>query len=62
MEVKCETFGSSTKSWDALVAEAGRFATDVGKDRLISISVSEGGGTDLLGYGSRGMIFVWYWG
>jgi hypothetical protein len=54
-------FSSSTKKWDALIAEATEFATKVGKDRLINISVSASGGTDLFGLGGQGAIFVWHW-
>jgi hypothetical protein len=41
------------KSWDSLCEEATAFASTIGKDRLISISVSADGG--------RGIVFVWYW-
>ena len=59
--VQCKVFTSSTKNWDQLVAEAGEFATSVGRERLINISVSASGGTDLFGLGAQGAIFVWYW-
>ena len=61
MTVKCQTFTSGTKSWEKLAAEAAAFATHVGKERLINISVSAAGGSDLIGYGAEGVIFVWYW-
>ncbi len=61
MEVRCQTFGSSTKSWDSLVREATVFATEKGRDRLINISVAAAGGSDAFGVGARGTIFVWYW-
>jgi hypothetical protein len=61
MKVQCRVFTSSTKQWDELVAEASEFATGVGRDRLINMSVSASGGTDLFGFGSQGAIFVWYW-
>ena len=61
MTVKCEVFASMTKSWELLVGEAAEFATKIGKARLISISVSEAGGADVGGRGSRGSVFVWYW-
>jgi len=54
-------FSSSTKKWDALIVEATEFATKIGKDRLINISVSASGGTDLFGLGGQGAIFVWHW-
>jgi hypothetical protein len=61
MTVRCKLFNSSTKNWDHLVAEASEFATSVGRERLINISVSASGGTDLFGLGAQGAIFVWYW-
>ena len=61
MTVRCKLFSSSTKKWDHLVSEASEFATNVGRDRLINISVSASGGTDLFGLGGQGAIFVWYW-
>jgi hypothetical protein len=42
-------FLSSTKSWDTLVQEASDFATNIGRERLINVSVSSAGGTDLFG-------------
>jgi hypothetical protein len=61
MRVQCKLFSSSTKKWDELIAEASSFASGVGRERLVNISVSASGGTDLLGLGSQGAIFVWYW-
>ena len=61
MTVKCQTFVSGIKSWEKLAAEAAAFATQVGQQRLINISVSATGGADLIGYGAEGVIFVWYW-
>ena len=61
MRVQCKMFSSSTRSWDHLVAEASEFATSVGHDRLINMSVSTAGGSDLFGVGGQGAIFVWYW-
>jgi hypothetical protein len=58
MQVKCEHFGSGFTSWETLCAEAAAFATSVGRENLISISVSEFGEGS---YGSVGSIFVWYW-
>jgi hypothetical protein len=59
--VQCRTFSSSTKSWESLIEEAAAFATSVGRDRLINISVSASGGADLFGVGGNGTIFVWHW-
>jgi hypothetical protein len=46
-------FKSWTKSWDDLCAEAAAFASDVGRERLINISVSEDQ--------NEGVVIVWYW-
>jgi hypothetical protein len=61
MRVQCRTFSSSTRSWEDLVEEAAAFATTVGRERLINVSVAAAGGADLFGAGARGVIFVWYW-
>ena len=37
-------------------------ASEVGRERLINISVAAAGGTDMLGLGGTGVIVVWYWG
>ena len=62
MTVKCQTFVSGIKSWEHLAAEAAEFATQVGQERLINISVAAAGGGHLSGLGAEGVIFVWYWG
>jgi hypothetical protein len=61
MKVQCRKFSSSTKAWDSLIEEATQFASSVGRERLINMSVSASGGTDLFGMGGHGAIFVWYW-
>jgi hypothetical protein len=61
MRVQCRRFESTTKSWEALVEEAATFATSIGRDRLINISVSAAGGSDTFGFGAKGAVFVWYW-
>ena len=61
MKVQCKLFSSSTRSWEELIDEATEFATGVGRDRLVNISVSASGGADLFGFGGKGAIFVWYW-
>jgi hypothetical protein len=61
MRVQCRRFESTTKSWDALVEEAAAFATSIGRERLINISVSAAGGSDTFGFGAKGAVFVWYW-
>ena len=46
-------FGSSFQSWDGLFSDAAAFATQVGRERLISISHSEDE--------AKGVVTVWYW-
>jgi len=60
-KVQCKMFSSSTRRWNELVEEASEFASGLGKERLINMSVSAAGGTDLFGIGGQGAIFVWYW-
>ena len=56
MRVDCLVIQSRTRTWQSLTEEAAEFATRVGPERLINISVSAGeSGT------SNGSIFVWYW-
>ena len=52
-QVRFRHFGSSFQSWDGLFAEAAAFATQVGRERLISISHSEDK--------AKGVVTVWYW-
>ena len=59
MTVQSRQFASSSKSWEALCAEASAFATEVGRERLINISVAASGGTDMFGLGGTGVIVVW---
>ena len=53
MQVKYKFFKSSFQSWDAMHAEVAAFATEVGRERLISISHSSDH--------NEGVITVWYW-
>jgi hypothetical protein len=53
VQVRHRLFRSTIKSWEKLCQEAAEFATTVGKDRLINISVAQGD--------TGGVIFVWYW-
>ena len=55
VRVRHMLFKSTFKSWDALCEEEAAFATNVGKDRLINIAVSQADA------GGQGIIFVWYW-
>ncbi|HXG55631.1 MAG TPA: hypothetical protein VNJ03_09665 [Vicinamibacterales bacterium] len=61
MTVRHRIFESSTKSWEDLCKEVEEFASTLGQERLINISVAASGGTNLLGQGVKGMIVVWYW-
>ncbi len=47
------TFRGVFASWPSLFADAARFATEVGRDRVISISHSADR--------SDGVVTVWYW-
>jgi hypothetical protein len=61
MTVQSRVFSSSGKSWEALCADAAAFASEVGREKLISISVAASGGTDVFGLGGTGVVIVWYW-
>jgi hypothetical protein len=62
MTARHRVFERRTKSWDDLCREATEFATDIGPENLINISVAASGGTDMFAHGGRGVIVVWYWG
>jgi len=53
MRVRFQLFHSSIKSWRDLCAEAAAFASELGKERVINISMSEDH--------HDGVIVVWYW-
>ena len=55
MQVCHRLFKGTFRSWEELCDEAAAFATTVGTDRLINISVSQAD------TGGQGVIFVWYW-
>jgi len=55
MRVQARLFKSSFKSWEDLCEEAAAFATTIGRERLINISVTQGD------TGGQGVILVWYW-
>jgi hypothetical protein len=61
MTVQHRILESSSKSWETLCAEASAFASEVGREKLINISVAASGGTDVFGLGASGVIVVWYW-
>jgi hypothetical protein len=62
MTVQHRIFESSSRSWEELCAEATAFATEVGREHLINISIAASGGTEFWGHGGKGVIVVWYWG
>jgi hypothetical protein len=53
MKVKYKTFRGMFSSWKKLFTQASEFATEIGKEHLISISHSEDS--------SSGIVTVWYW-
>ncbi len=53
MEVKYKTFRGVFASWNSLFCQASEFATEVGPERLISISHSADN--------RDGIVTVWYW-
>jgi hypothetical protein len=53
MHVSFEVFRGTWSSWVELFAQASEFATQVGPDKLISISHSEDD--------DEGVVTVWYW-
>ncbi len=53
MKVAFEVFRSALSSWKSLFAEAARYATGVGPDRVITISHSEDA--------NEGVVTVWFW-
>ncbi len=61
MTAKHRLFESATESWEELCTEATAFATEIGRDRLINISVAASGGNNFSGRGGNGVIVVWYW-
>jgi hypothetical protein len=54
MKVQTRVFRSSFSSWATLFEDAAAFATELGRDRLITISHSADH--------SEGVVVVWYWG
>ncbi len=53
MQVSFEVFRGKLATWQELFAEAAEFATQLGPERLISISHSEDE--------NDGVVTVWYW-
>lgn len=61
MKLKAKVFESKTKSWETMCEEISEFASGMGPDRLVNVSMSATGGIDLFGTGSTGTAIVWYW-
>ena len=52
-KVEFRTFRGRMASWESLFDEAARLATEIGRERLISISHSEDA--------NEGVVTVWFW-
>lgn len=53
MLVRYKMFRGTLKSWDALFTEASEFASQLPRERMISVSHSADQG--------HGVVTVWYW-
>lgn len=53
MQMKFKKFSALIKSWNAVFQEAADFATELGRDRVVSISHSEDR--------NEAIVTVWYW-
>ena len=54
-------FESTSQSWGSMFQDAADFASEIGRERLIGISHSHGGGNETWGVGGSGVVTVWYW-
>ena len=54
MRVQYRIFESATRSWEDLCDEAAEFASEVGRDKLINLSVAASGGTEGFGLSRAG--------
>jgi ATP-dependent Clp protease ATP-binding subunit ClpC len=61
MTARHRTFESRSSSWKDLCDEAAAFATEIGPEKVISISVAASAGLEMPGHGGPGVIVVWYW-
>ena len=61
MIVRHRIFESSSKSWEQLAKETEDFASTIGRERLINISLAASGGQETFGFGGKGVLIVWYW-
>lgn len=61
MRAAFKQFVSTTQSWETMFANAAEFMTALGPERVIGVSHSHGGGTDMWGTGGMGVVTVWFW-
>ena len=61
MTLKAKVFESSMKSWETMCDEVSKFASEIGPERLVNVSVASAGGGGWTAMGSVGTIIVWYW-
>jgi hypothetical protein len=61
MTVHSKVFQSGKLSWEELCDQAATFASKVGRENLINMSVAATGGGAMTGLGAHGVIVVWYW-
>ena len=61
MTLKAKVFESGMKSWETMCGEVSGFASGIGPDRLVNISMAAAGGGEWSGIGSIGTIVVWFW-
>ena len=61
MTLQAKVFESSMKSWETMCSEVSEFATSVGPERLVNVSMASNGGANWSSVGSVGTIVVWYW-
>lgn len=60
MTLKAKVFESSMKSWESLCGEVSEFASGIGPERLVNVSMAASGGGEWALVGSLGTIIVWY--
>ena len=53
MTLQFEVFRARLSTWNSLFEDASRFATRIGKERLVTITTSADQGD--------GIVVVWYW-
>ena len=60
MRAAFKQFVSTTQSWETMFKNAAEFMTAIGPERVIGVSHSHGGGTEIYGTGGMGVVTVWY--